>query len=79
MAFAEISKYKNWKKYKEDLYKDMDKETKQKILDLIFEGKKFGEISEEVGVETDSVCAVFEANIVCYHTLAKEAIWKVKI
>jgi len=64
----------SYQRYKKALYEQMDKDTKQKILDLIRSGKKFGEVCEIVGVSIDEVCCVFEENIIkkCIHDLNRE-------
>ncbi len=65
-----------YKAFKETLYKQMNKELKQKILNLINRSMKFGEICKELGVTLDEVCSVFEANLnkTCITELNKEAI-----
>ena len=65
-----------YKAFKKALYKQMDKELKQKILDSIRKPMKFGEICKKFGVTLDEVCSVFEANLKksCIAELNKEAI-----
>ncbi len=62
--------------YKKTLYKQMNRETKQKVLDMILKSMKFGEISKKLGITLDEVCSVFEANLnkFCLTELNKEAI-----
>ena len=65
----------SYQRYKKALYEQMDKDTKQKVLDLIRSGKKFGEVCEISGVSVDEVCCVFEENIIqeCMSVLNREA------
>jgi len=64
-----------YKAFKKVLYKQMDEEKKQQILDLIWKGIAFGAICKIAEVTLDEVCCVFEANTIktCISSLNKEA------
>ena len=54
----------SYQMYMKALYEQMDKETKQNIVDLIRSGKKFGEVCEILGVSINEVCCVFREDII---------------
>lgn len=43
--------------------KGLPKETRQAVLDLIFEGVKFGEVASKLGITLDEVCGVYAMNL----------------
>lgn len=49
------------------------KETRQRILDMLREGKTIGEICKELDLPLMDVCEVINQNIYCIHMLNKEA------
>lgn len=50
------------------------REQKQKVLDLLREGKTIGVICEELNLELDIVCEIITQNIQDIHVLRREAI-----
>ena len=70
-----VDKPMSYQRYMKALYEQIDKETKQSVLDLIQSGKKFGEVCEIVGVSIDEVRCIFMENIIktCRYDLNKEA------
>ena len=57
---------------KEEIERDVaniPKETKQKVLDLLREGKTVGEIREELNLDLMDTAEIITQNISCYHYL----------
>lgn len=52
----------------------VSKEDKQKILDLLHEGKSIGETREAVGLDLGVMCEIINQNIHHYGYLGKDAV-----
>lgn len=50
----------------------LPKDTRQKVLDLIWEGKTIGEVKDQLKLETDVVAQIISDNIKCYKYLGRE-------
>lgn len=52
----------------------LPRETKQKVLDLVHEGKTIGEVRKELNLELMVVCEIINQNIKEIHYLSRELV-----
>ena len=70
-----VKKPVRYKTFLKRLYKQMDRETKQKVLDMILKPMKFGEIADKANISLDEVSSVYIENITktCINSLNNKA------
>ena len=70
---CEVKLNPSWKEQMQELCRTTPKKVKQKLLDLMHDGKSLGEASKECKIETGCACEILFENINHLEYLSKEA------